>query len=152
MSNEVTLKELLISKIDSLDQKIDYNHEHLNHKIDEFNQHENEISKNILQQTLKTNGRVTKLEEKVEVLQTADIRHSINCPRLLEIKKLDDKINQIDDSLLEFKMIKKNPKLFIAILAFSIIVFIGSIVYSLYEIHILVNDVQSDMIKKEQTK
>ena len=139
--NEITLKELLSSKIDSLEQKIQDNHTL-----------QTEISKNILEQTKKTNGRVNKLEDKVEVLQSADIRHIINCPRLQEIKKIDDKILELDESLLEFKMIKKNPKLFIAILSVSILIFIGSVIYSLYEIHSLVVDVQSDMVKKEQTK
>ncbi len=139
--NEITLKELLSSKIDSLEQKIQDNHTL-----------QTEISKNILEQTKKTNGRVNKLEDKVEVLQSANIRHIMNCPRLPEIKKLDDKISELDESLLEFKMIKKNPKLFIAILSVSILIFIGSVIYSLYEIHSLVVDVQSDMVKKEQTK
>ena len=139
--NEITLKELLSSKIDSLEQKIQDNHTL-----------QTEISKNILEQTKKTNGRVNKLEDKVEVLQSADIRHIINCPRLQEIKKIDDKILELDESLLEFKMIKKNPKLFIAILSVSILIFIGSVIYSLYEINSLVVDVQSDMVKKEQTK
>jgi len=139
--NEITLKELLSSKIDSLEQK-----------IQDYHTLQTEISKNILEQTKKTNGRVNKLEDKVEVLQSADIRHIINCPRLQEIKKIDDKILELDESLLEFKMIKKNPKLFIAILSVSILIFIGSVIYSLYEINSLVVDVQSDMVKKEQTK
>ena len=64
----------------------------------------------IEKQTTKTNNRVSKLEEK-------ESTHIINCP-------VAPKVEQIDKDLSEYRMIKKYPKVFIGIIAFSVIVFI----------------------------
>jgi len=64
----------------------------------------------IEEQTTKTNNRVSKLEEK-------EATHIINCP-------IAPKVEQLNEDLAEYRMIKKYPKIFIGIIAFSVIMFI----------------------------
>ncbi len=126
--------------------------ENLHENIKEHFEFQNTTLKRIEEQTLKTNGKVLKLEEKVEVLKDADTRHTLNCPRIPEVKKLEENIKQLDDTLLELKLIRKNPKMFIAILSVCIIMFIGSVSYSIYEIHSLMSDVKADIKSKTEIK
>lgn len=65
----------------------------------------------IEEQTKKTNGRVTKLEQEVEQIKLDDINHIIKCP-------LNNEVKQIKDDLLEYKFMKKYPKLSLIGLAF----------------------------------
>lgn len=43
----------------------------------------------IKEQTTKTNGRVNKLEEKVQTLEKRDLEHVINCPIAERVKMLE---------------------------------------------------------------
>ena len=45
--------------------------------------------KSIKEQTTKTNGRVTKLEEKTETLKINDIEHITHCPNVSRIEALE---------------------------------------------------------------
>jgi len=63
-------------------------------------------------QTTKTNGRVTSLEEK-------ELTHIITCPNVPKIEKLNEE-------LAEYKMIKKYPKLGIAVIAGAVLIFIAT--------------------------
>ena len=60
-------------------------------------------------QTIRTNCRVTDLEVK-------DIKHIIDCPVAIDLK-------EVKDDLIEYKMIKKYPKIMIGIIV--VFVFIG---------------------------
>lgn len=68
-------------------------------------------------QTTKTNGRVTKLEDKVFELEKRDLTHINNCPQTVKIEK-------INEELLEYKMIKKYPKFFMIGIAGVVILFL----------------------------
>lgn len=59
----------------------------------------------IEEQTTKTNGRVTKLEDKQHASEIIAATHVINCPNVSKIKA-------IEDDLLEYKFSKKYPKIF----------------------------------------
>lgn len=41
-------------------------------------------------QTTKTNGRVTAIEDKIEILEKEEIKHTVNCPNVVRIKSLED--------------------------------------------------------------
>ena len=92
----------LEEKFKGLMVKMDAEFEMLNTKLE-----------SIEKQTIKTNGRVNKLEDKNEV-------HLINCPNTGKIKIMDDE-------LIEYRILKKYPKISIILLTFSIIMFILSI-------------------------
>ena len=66
-SNEA-LKELIESKLEAITQKMDM----------------------IYEQTKKTNGRVTKLEDQVNIIQKDELTHTINCPIITRVQKLED--------------------------------------------------------------
>lgn len=53
----------------------------------------NVIQANLLRveaQTTKTNGRVTIVEDKIEILEKEEIKHSVNCPNESRIKTLEE--------------------------------------------------------------
>jgi hypothetical protein len=64
----------------------------------------------IEEQTKKTNGRVTELEQK-------ELTHIITCPNVPKIEK-------INEELTEYKMFKKYPKIGLAIIAAAILMFL----------------------------
>ena len=64
----------------------------------------------IEEQTKKTNGRVTELEHK-------ELTHIQNCPNV-------EKIQKINEDLVEYKMLKKYPKIGLTLLAAAIILFL----------------------------
>ena len=70
----------------------------------------------IEEQTKKTNGRVSELERK-------ETSHVINCPQTPKIQK-------IEEELLEYKIIKKYPKLFV----------IGSVCFALISIILVIKE------------
>ena len=61
---------------------------------------------NIHTQVLKTNGRVNEHDVRLNLLEKEDISHTINCPQKA-------RIDNIDESLMEYKMAKKYPKFFV---------------------------------------
>lgn len=61
----------------------------------------------IHEQTKETNGTVKEHEERIVLLEKEDLVHYQNCP---QIKRID----KIDESLMEYKMMKKYPKFSIA--------------------------------------
>lgn len=74
----------------------------------------------IEKQTIKTNSRVTHLEENVHNLAMADVAHVLNCPAM-------PKIQAIQDNLLEYNVFKKYPK-------GGIIIFVVLVLISLFGI------------------
>lgn len=72
-------KEFLNSILETHSARIDGKFDVINNKLD-----------NIEKQTTKTNGRVSKLEENVQVLNIKDQNHIMYCPQQNRIKTLED--------------------------------------------------------------
>lgn len=71
-------------------------------------------------QTTRTNGRVTKLEEKQHAAEIVAATHVINCPNI-------KKINDIEDEMLEYRFSKKHPKIFYGGIALVFLMFLLTI-------------------------
>ncbi len=86
-------------------------------------------------QTTKTNGRVLKLEDKVQTLQLNENQHIINCPQAKRIEKLSEDLltykEKNSEDLMEYKMVIKYPKAMI----------IGAVVFALVVIIIAFKDI-----------
>jgi len=89
------------------DTNLDYR-ELLNEKF----AHVNEKLELIHEQTLKTNGRVNALEVRVNFLEKEEAVHVLKCPNVA-------KIEQVNEELMEYRMMKKYPKAFIVMLWIS---------------------------------
>lgn len=87
------VKAVLDEKFDMNNERLEEKFEHLHYKLDI-----------IKEQTMKTNGRVTKLEDRAEV----DRQIHINCPVK---KELDEFKAQTNDDLVLIKFAKNYPKL-----------------------------------------
>lgn len=74
----------------------------------------------IKEQTTKTNGRVSRLEENVTSLEKREIYHYTECPN-------SEKIESINSELMEYRIFKKYPKIGIGVLAFTCLISIISI-------------------------
>lgn len=141
MDEMTILKELIESKLDTLNQKID-----MNHTL------QMEISKNTLAQATKTNGRVTKLEGVVDKIKDDERVHTINCPRIPELKTLSDKVQAMDDSMIEFKFIKKYPKLSLAVLVGAVLFTVCSLIYTSYEMRTMAAELAARKVQTEVTR
>jgi len=88
---------------DYLDLKFDMNNEVLTEKFSNVNLQLGAIK----EQTTKTNGRVNKLEAKMEETELRNSTHILSCP----IKKeLDDYKLQMGEDLFLFTFMRKYPK------------------------------------------
>ena len=85
----------------------------------------------------KINGRVGKNEDKVNdiILSNAvnigiykenEIKHVINCPRIPEIKALNDKFEAAESKLADVHFFIRHPKLLIVLLSILVVVSIGT--------------------------
>lgn len=88
-------KELFDERINGLGKLINAQFVNVHDKLD-----------NIEKQTIKTNNRVTHLEDEVGDLKINAIESYIKCP-------LKPKVEKIETNLLEYNMFKKYPKFFI---------------------------------------
>jgi len=95
---------------DYLDEKFAMNNEVLNEKFTNVNEkfaNVNQKLTSIEMQTTKTNGRVNKLEIKMEDIDKESITHIIKCPVK---KELDDYKTKMESDLLLFTVVRKYPK------------------------------------------
>lgn len=113
---------------DYLDAKFAMNNETLNEKfknVDEKFKNVGEKLSSIEIQTTKTNGRVNKLEIKVESVERFDDIHPIQCSMK---KELDDYKKQMANDFLLFTVVRKFPKTSTFILGVLILLLVsGSI-------------------------
>ncbi|MCG8307180.1 MAG: hypothetical protein MI975_07280 [Cytophagales bacterium] len=88
--------------------------------------HLREILEAIHEEAKKTNGRITKLEEKVTDLELNDKEHIINCPQNRRLERIEERL-EIEHQDNEFwRVARKNPKLFLAgIITLSGLVLLG---------------------------
>ena len=70
-------------------------------------------------QTKKTNGRVSELENEVEILHEKLVLHPIECSKAKEISDLKD-------DLIEYKFFKRHPTWTVIIIAFFVVTLIIS--------------------------
>lgn len=92
-------KEYLNERFDAFGKLINANFLNVNERLDR-----------IEEQTKKTNGRVTELEQK-------ELTHIITCPNVSKIEK-------INEELTEYKMFKRYPKIGLAIIAAAVLMFL----------------------------
>jgi outer membrane murein-binding lipoprotein Lpp len=88
---------LFDEKLKSLHQKVDY----------------------IKEQTTKTNSRVNHLEDDVKQIREDGIKHTVNCPATA-------KIDKINEELLEYKMVKRYPKIALGVVVVIVLMYIAT--------------------------
>ena len=71
----------------------------------------------IKEQTIKTNSRVNKSEDRLNALEVKEASHIVTCPQAA-------KIDKIKESLLEYSFLVKYPKVAFFLIAFLVIMFI----------------------------
>jgi len=129
-SNDIDLLDkLFTAKLGIVSEKLSGLSSHINAEfinIHERMDKQDSCLEEIEAQTKKTNGRVTDLEK-------AGIQHIITCPQIEKIKELDKKIDEkkgdteekialIHEDLSEYKMVKKYPKIGLAVIIISCVV------------------------------
>lgn len=78
MNDSLLLKELLEDIFENKLSKIDSKFDIINYKLDQ-----------IEKQTTKTNGRVTELEKKINVVENQESTHVMRCPNIKRIESLE---------------------------------------------------------------
>lgn len=137
MKNNLELiQELLEIRLTSLNEKIDTNN---NHMLD--------VLGFIREQTTKTNGRVTALELRVNEVISDGSRHVLNCPRITEIQKLEEKLEKFNDDNFIIKVINKWPKQVIGIIVASVILTLIAVGFSIYQGHEVVTEIKTELSK-----
>lgn len=80
----------------------------------------------IEEQTKKTNGRVTKLEEKQQALELSEATHAIRCPKAKDFEHLEQSIATLkadmDNKLQDVSFFVRNPKLGLAIIVIAVVI------------------------------
>ena len=136
MKNNLELvQELLETRLTSLNEKIDTNNKHM---LD--------VLGFIKEQTTKTNGRVTVLETRVLTLITDGNKHVLNCPRIHEIEKLEEKLEKFNDDNFIIKVINKWPKQVIGVIVVSVILTILATGYSIYQGHEVITEIRTEVL------
>lgn len=114
-------EKLLDEKFNSIHQKIDLQFENVNKTLN-----------SIEAQTMKTNGRVLKLEDQVKDLNIRDITHKVNCPQNGKFEHMEQSIenlkNDFDDKLKDVNFFVRNPKLGVGIIVVAVLLTIFSYV------------------------
>jgi len=137
MKNNLELvQELLEIRLNSLNEKIDNN-----------NRNMLEVLGFIKEQTTKTNGRVTLLEARVLTLVTDESKHVLNCPRIHEIQKLEEKLEKFDEDNFIIKVINRWPKQVIGIIVASVILTLFAVGFSIYQGHEVVTEIKTELSK-----
>lgn len=137
MKNNLELvQELLETRLNSLNEKLDINNKNML-----------EVLGFIREQTTKTNGRVTSLELRVNEIISDGSKHVLNCPRIHEIEKLEEKLEKFDDENFIVKVLNKWPKQVIGIVVVTIILTLLAMGYSVYEGHEVITEIKTEMSK-----
>jgi hypothetical protein len=130
MKNNLELvQDMLETRLDSLNEKIDTNNKNLL-----------EVLGFIREQTTKTNGRVTALEIQVHTVVLDESRHVINCPRIVDIQKLDEKLDKFAEENFIVKVFNRWPKQIITGFVITVIITMLTTAYSLYQGHLVITN------------
>lgn len=137
--NFVLLRELLETKM-----------EHLNEKIDIHNNHVVERLDFIKEQTAKTNGRVLKAEEEIDNIymefNKIETNHLLNCPKSTEIESMHLKIEKINEENLIVKVFNKYPRQLLSILVITVILSMLTMGYTAYKVRDTVRKIKSSEV------
>jgi hypothetical protein len=106
-------------------------------------------------QTMKTNGRVTTLEQTITNVQLDETNHILNCPQkeVLERidKKIDDKkadtekkLEELNVDLREYRFFKKYPKIAIGVLAFTCVIMVLGTYATIKKLDIQTNSIKAN--------
>ncbi len=80
----------------------------------------------IEEQTKKTNGKVLKLEDKMQNVELQEATHSIRCPKAKDFEHLEQSIAtlkaDVDNRLQDVSFFVRNPKLGLAIIIVAVVV------------------------------
>ena len=115
----------------------------LNDKLDSHNKNMLDILGFIREQTTKTNGRVTALESRVVTLITDESKHVLNCPRIHEIEKLEEKLEKFDNDNFIIKVVNRWPKQVMAVIIVGVMLTILAAGYSVYQGHEMLTSITS---------
>lgn len=91
-----------MTELESFKETIDEKFRGVYSRIDANNETTHILLKQILEQTQKTNGRVTKLESEMTESKIKEATHFQSCP-------VQKRLDEINDELLEYRMLKKYP-------------------------------------------
>ena len=137
----IAFSALVEQKLKGVKSDMNNGFKNLNTKLDNQAKDLNRIEL----QTIKTNGRVSDLEKKTANMELDEVRHIINCPQISEIevlrndlekKKADSnlKIATLNDELLEYKVLKKYPRIGLAVVTGACILLVVSVFLTLAEL------------------
>jgi len=119
----------------------------LSDKIDANHENTLRLLTNIETQTTKTNGTVRDHEKRMTAIEVGESKHIINCPRISDIKKLDNAIVTLRKENELWRLAIKYPKVALGIIAFSVIITLSVIGYSLLEMHTIIADFRTEQKK-----
>ena len=119
----------------------------LSDKIDVNHENTLRLLTNIETQTTKTNGTVKDHEKRLTGIEVGASRHVINCPRIADIKKLDDNIILLRTENELWRLAVKYPKVAIGIIVVSVLIAIGVVGYSILEMHTIITDFKTEQKK-----
>ena len=116
-------------------------------KIDTNHESTLRLLTNIETQTTKTNGTVKDHENRMREIELGESRHLINCPRITEIKKLDNSIIALRKENELWRLAIRYPKVAIGIIVVSVLITIGVVGYSILEMHTIISDFKTEQKK-----
>lgn len=119
----------------------------LSDKIDANHESTLRLLNNIEAQTTKTNGTVREHERRLNGIEVGESRHVINCPRIQDIRKIEDNIESLRSENELWRMAVKYPRAAIGIIVFCVIITAGVVGYSILEMHTLIADFKTEQKK-----
>lgn len=119
-----------------LSDKIDANHSHTLHLLT-----------NIETQTTKTNGTIREHEKRLTGIEVGESRHVINCPRVDDIKALNEDIDSLRSENELWRLAVKYPRAAIGVIVFSVIITICVVGYSILEMHTMISEFKTEQKK-----
>ncbi len=116
-------------------------------KIDANHESTLRLLTNIETEVKKTNGTVRDHEKRMTAIEIGESRHIINCPRIVDIKKLDNSIVALRKENELWCLAIRYPKVAIGIIVFSVLITISVIGYSILEMHTIIADFETEQKK-----
>lgn len=134
-SNLELVQEVVEAKLNNLDNKMDLNNKSLTNKIDSNNKYVLELLTRIEVQTTKTNGKVITLDRELKDLTTAHNEHLNSATSPDDIKKINVRIDQLNEENFIVKVWNRYPKAFVTIIVASVLLSIASVGYTMIKVH-----------------
>jgi hypothetical protein len=119
----------------------------LSDKIDANHENTLRLLTNIEAQTTKTNGTVREHEKRLNGIEVGESRHVINCPRIQDIKKIEESIESVRSENELWRMAMKYPKVAVGIIIVSVLITCGVVGYSILEMHTMISDFKTEQKK-----